>query len=204
MASSTYMRLKLRDLPEIMLKQHNLEAKATKESYVHVEIRYIPQAGLIAQQLIKQRMNKMCYKQIDITLVFWMHEWCPIYFLLCVNDFGLKYFVKQHADHLMSVLREHFKISRDYKVKCYLGLYIYWDNNNCKLHLSMLACVADALTRFRHKHPCKPHDQPYPHIKPTYDVKSQYAESVDVSSPLSKEDLKIAQEVTGTFLYYSR
>ena len=39
----------------------------------------------------------------------------------------------------------------------------------------MLGYVADAITRFRHKHPRKPQDKPYPNIKPQYGTKAQYA-----------------------------
>ena len=53
MASSEYMRLKLSDLTKSVVKQYNLESKATKARYLHVDVRRrmygIPQAGLIAQ-----------------------------------------------------------------------------------------------------------------------------------------------------------
>ena len=51
-----------------------------------------------------------------------MHKWRPISFSLCVDAFGVKYFGKKHADHLMSVLKEHYKISHDWKGKRYLGM----------------------------------------------------------------------------------
>ena len=38
MACSEYMHLKLSDLPNSVVKQYNLEAKATMDGYVHVEI----------------------------------------------------------------------------------------------------------------------------------------------------------------------
>ena len=38
MARSEYMRLKLSDLPESLAKHYNLEAKATRDGYVQVEI----------------------------------------------------------------------------------------------------------------------------------------------------------------------
>ena len=147
----------------------------------------LPQSGLISQQLIEKRMNKQGYQQREITLGFWTHDWRLICLSLCVDDFGIKYVGKQHAGHLMTVLREHYKISRDWKGKKCLGLDIDWDYNNRKVHLSMLGYVAEALSRFRHKQPCKPQYQLYPHIKPNYGAKSQYAEATNESPPLSKE-----------------
>ena len=37
-----------------------------------------------------------------------------------------------------------------------------------------------------------------------YGAKSQYKNDADVSPPLSEEDKKIVQEVTGKYLYYER
>ena len=62
MARSKYMRLELSDLPESVVQQYNLEAKATRDGYVHVEIQRgmygILKAGIIAQQLLGKRINK--------------------------------------------------------------------------------------------------------------------------------------------------
>ena len=120
----------------------------------------LPQEGLIAKKLLEKIPNKKGYKQSDITPVFWTHDWCLICFSLCVNNFGVKYVGKQHAEHIMKVLREHYKILNDWRIKRYLGLNIDWDNNNRKVHLSMLGYVAEALTRFQHKHPHKAKYQP--------------------------------------------
>ena len=70
----------------------------------------LPQAGLIAQQLLEKLLNKKGYQQSEITLGFWMHNWRLICFSLCVNDFGVQYVGKQHVEHPMKVLREHYKI----------------------------------------------------------------------------------------------
>ena len=53
----------------------------------------------------------------------------------------------------MTFLREHYKLSSDWKGKHYLGLDLDWDYENRKVHLSMMGYVAEALTLFCHKHP---------------------------------------------------
>ena len=166
MARRNYMHLKLSDLTESVVQQYKLESKATKDGYAHVEIRCgvygLPHAGPIAQQLLEKQLNKKGYKQIEITPGLGTQEWSPISLSLCMDDFGLKYFGRQHPDHLMSFLKEHYKIYHDWKSKRYLGLDIGWDHDNRKVHPSMLAYIAEALTRFEHKHPRKPQDQPFP------------------------------------------
>ena len=105
------MKLKLIDLLKSVVQHYKLEVKATKYDYVYVKIKRgmygLPQAGLIVQQLLEKILNKKGYKQGDIIPGFWTHEWHPICFLLCVDDFGVKYVRKQHAEHLITVLREH-------------------------------------------------------------------------------------------------
>jgi hypothetical protein len=68
----------------------------------------------------------------------------------------------------------------------------------------MLNYVPEALAQFQHQAPIKPQHQPYPHVKPNYGAKVQYAEVTDTLALLPKEDKKIIQEVISTFLYYAQ
>jgi hypothetical protein len=68
----------------------------------------------------------------------------------------------------------------------------------------MLDYIPKALTQFQHQAPNKPQRQPYPHFKPDYEAKAQYAEDTDTLILLPKEDKKIIQEVIGTFIYYAQ
>ena len=116
-----YMRRKLGNLPENIVRHYKLDVKVTKDGYVYVEIRRgmygLPQAGLIAQKLLEQRLNKEGYYQSEHTPGLCTHTWRPITFSLCVDDFGVKYIGKIHADHLLTVLQTHYKISRDWSGK---------------------------------------------------------------------------------------
>ncbi len=52
--------------------------------------------------------------------------------------------------------------------------------------------------------PDKPQHQPHQHAIPTYGATVQYAKLEDTSQRLFPSKKKCIQEVTGTFLYYSR
>ena len=125
-----YMRLKLIDLPNDFVQQYNLASKVTKDGYVYVEIRRglygLPQAGLLAQQLLEKPLNSKGYQQSKLTPGFWTHKWRHISFSVCVDDFGMKYNRKQNADHLIAVPKEHYTISQYCKGKRYLGLDLDW------------------------------------------------------------------------------
>ena len=104
----------------------------------------------------------------------------------------------------MTILKKKYAISSDDTGKRYLGLDLDWDYKNRTVHISMLDYVTTALKRFHHTCPRKAQDQPHAHLKTIYGAKKQYAPNDDDSPLLSKADKKFVQEVTGTFLYYSR
>ena len=62
---------------------------------------------------------------------------------------------------------------------------------------------SEALTRSRHDIG-KFMDQPHQHAVPVYGAKIQYAKLADTSPKLGDEDNKFVQQVTSTFLYYTR
>jgi hypothetical protein len=142
------------------------------------------QAGILAQELLEQRLNTHGYCQSPITPGLWQHNYWPISFTLCVDDFGIKYVGREHAKHLASILRKHYKCSHDWDSQWYLGMTINWDYTGRAVHTSMFDYVPEALTRFQHTPPRIPQHQPYPHVKPTYGAKAQYTENVDTSPPL--------------------
>ena len=81
----------------------------------------LPQAGLLAQILFKERLKKHGYEQSKITPGFWKHKGRPICFTLMVDDFRVKYDGKEHARHLISVLKEHYEISEYWEGKKYVS-----------------------------------------------------------------------------------
>ena len=95
----------------------------------------LPAVGILAQRLLKKRLNKEGYKQSKVTPGFLMHNWRPVSFSLCVDDFGVKYVEKEHANHLMVVLSKSSNISSDWKGKIYLGLDLDWDDEKREVHL---------------------------------------------------------------------
>ena len=163
----------------------------------------LPQAGILAQVLLEKRLNEHGYSQSKVVPGLWTHKTCPILFTLVINDFGVKYVGKEHAMHLISILKQHYKISKDWTGSKYIGVTFEWDYCNCRVHLSMPGYISKALQRFGHKRPCRLQNSPHPHVAPTYGVKAQYVETETPSIPLDKEGQKFVQAVTGTLLYYS-
>ena len=118
MARFEYLRLKLTDLPQDIIDEYKLEAKVDSSGFVYAEVQKgmygLPQAGLLAQELLEERLNKHGYKQSLYTPGLWSHATRNIQFTLVVDDFGVKYVGKENADHLISCIKEHYKISEDW------------------------------------------------------------------------------------------
>ena len=74
-----YMRLKLSDLPEDFVEGYNLKPKSDKNGQIYVEILRgmygLPQVGLLAQQLLEERLNAKGYSKSTIVPGLWTQEW---------------------------------------------------------------------------------------------------------------------------------
>ena len=87
----------------------------------------LPQAGIIAHELLTKRLHQAGYRKSTVTPGYWHHEWRPISFTLVVDDFGVKYIKKTDVDHLTSVLSQDYEIDMDWDGTRYLGLTLDWD-----------------------------------------------------------------------------
>jgi hypothetical protein len=117
MARPEFMRMKLADLPEEFARIYKLHDLANTNGFVSIEIQKgmhgLPQAGILAQELLKKRLNKHGYCQSPITPGLWRHDFRPISFTLCIDNFGIKYVGIEHVEHLSGILKEHYKCSQD-------------------------------------------------------------------------------------------
>jgi hypothetical protein len=121
-----------------------------------------------------------------------------------LNNFGVKYIEKEHVQHLIKILKEHYKVEEDWGGTRYLGIRLDWDYNGREVHLSMPEYVEPKLAHFGYPIPIKPQHQPHPHTIPTYGAKVQYAKPEDTSRRHFPAVKKFIQEVMCAFLYYSR
>ena len=134
-----YVRLKLTDIPKDIIDEYGLNKKATADSSIYVEankgIYGLPQAGLIANELIKRRLNKYGHYQRKLVPGLWKYDFRPVQFTLVVDDFGVKYVGKEHVLHLKRVIEENYGVKTDCAGARYIGINIEWDYSNRRVHL---------------------------------------------------------------------
>jgi hypothetical protein len=144
-----YIRIRLTDLPDEIIKEYKLKDKATAKGFIYLEVvkgMYgLPQAGLLANELLEKRLNKHGYYQSKLVPGSWKHKTRPMQFTLVVDDFGVKYVGREHAEHLKQVLEEHYKVTADWNGERYVGIHMKWDYAKHQVHLYMPDYVKKAL-----------------------------------------------------------
>ena len=201
-----YMRIPIDVIPEEIIEQYGLR-EFEHNGYVYVEIRKgmygLCQAGKIANDALVPYLANHGYHQSKQTHGLFTHETRPITFSLIVDDFGVKYVGKEHAEHLIQTLANKYKITTDWTGTLYCGITLTWDYINHSVTLSMPGYVARALQRFKHS-PTRPEHAPHKSVLPQYGAPIQYATAPDTSPKLDKAGIKNVQAIVGVFLYYAR
>ena len=111
-----YMNIPIKDIPKIFVDQYDLQP-LVHNGMVLVKIRKgmygLPQAGIIANERLQTHLATHGYHQHRHTPGLYSHETRPITFALVVDDFAIKYFDKQHANHLFHTLHAQYDITID-------------------------------------------------------------------------------------------
>ncbi len=150
-----FIQIKLSDIPDEVIREYKLREKATNNGSIYIRAKRgmygLPQAGLLANELLKKLLNKHGYQKSKLVPGLWKHNIRPIQFTLIVDHFSIKYVGKEHAQHLKNALKEHCKLTCDWTGKQYIRITLDWDYNKCHVHLSMPNYVQKALKQFQHK-----------------------------------------------------
>jgi len=161
-----YMRMKLDLMPEEYIEQNNLREKA-KNGYFYMEIQKgmygLPQAGILANKLLRKRLAKHGYIELPHTPGLWRHIERPVWFTLVVDDFGIKYVGEENAKHLLNALRNNYTIETDWTGSLYCRISLTWNYNKKYVDIAMPNYVLTQLTKYnRPPPPSVPNIAPIP------------------------------------------
>ncbi len=94
-----YMKIPIALLPNNIIDHYQLWEKVLN-GYVYIEIHKgmngLPQARILANKLLKEQLARHGYFEQPHTPGLWKHVICPVWFNLCVDNFGIKYIGHEH------------------------------------------------------------------------------------------------------------
>ena len=119
------MRIPVNVIPPEFMDLYDLHNKV-KGGYIYMEIQMgmygLPQSGNLANKLLKERLAEHSYFELPHTPGHFMHKTRPVWFMLVADDFGIKYISRQHAEHLISIIKEFHEVKVDWEGSLYCGI----------------------------------------------------------------------------------
>jgi hypothetical protein len=102
------MTMPLNHIPSWIVTQYDLLNKVVG-GYIYLQMHKaiwgLPQAGILANKLLRKCLAPHNYYECKNTPRLWKHTSQPISFTLIVDDFGVKYERKEDIDHLISAVK---------------------------------------------------------------------------------------------------
>ena len=115
LARPEYIRMSIHSIPEEIIIEYKLCNLLAPDNCIYIKIVLgiygLPHARFIANDLLEKRLNKHGYHQRKLVSRLWKHDWCPVWFTLVVDNFGVKYVGKEHALHLQSIIKSYYPLS---------------------------------------------------------------------------------------------
>jgi hypothetical protein len=153
------MVINLSSLPQETIDKYDLiELEQDRKVYIEIQkfMYGLPQAGILANELLQRNLAKDGYRPMQHTHGLWKHHTRPISFSLVVDDFGVNNVGREHAEHLMECIKKNYNISSDWNGSAYCGLTLEWDYKNHTVDLSMTGYIKVALYKYQHTAPARP------------------------------------------------
>jgi hypothetical protein len=142
----------------------------------------LPQAGILANKLLQRNLSQDGYRPTTHTHGLWTHDTRPISFSLVVDEFGVKYIGREHAEHLMTCIKKNYSISSDWNGTAYCGLTLDWDYKN-RTVLSMHGYIKATLHKYQYPAPARPEYAPHTWNPPIYGANMQFVSDATPSPP---------------------
>jgi hypothetical protein len=179
-----------------------------QDGKVYIEIQkgmyVLPHAGILTNELLQRNIAKDGHRPTPHTDGLCKYDTRPISFSLVVDDLGVKYVGREHAEHLMECINKNYNISSDWSGSAYCGLTLDLEYKNRTVDLYMPGYIKAALQKYQHAAPARPENAPHTWNPPIHGAKTQYVEDETTSPALSDKDVNKLQQLEGILLYYAR
>ena len=203
-----YMKIHSKYFLQDIREKYNINNIIHTDGYVYCNIKRgmygLKQAARLAYDSLKKYLASHGYYPDKIATNIWSHTTRKTKFCLCVDDFGVQYFSKEDADHLIAALQEKYIVTTDFTGKNFCGLDIVWNYTHGYVDISMNNFVEKTLKKLQHKPATRKQHAPHQWTTPIYGHNRQFAPPPDTTEILDKNGTKYVQRVVGSFLYYAQ
>ncbi len=110
----------------------------------------LPQAGILANKCLHRKLAPFGYYESTNTPGLWHHESKLITFTLVVNNCGVKFVNKADIDHLISSIKQMYKLTEGLMGNLYCGMTLEENYVNCNLDISMPGYIKKNLREYKH------------------------------------------------------
>ena len=77
-----YICISIKDIPDEIINKYKLRNIVDDKVSIHIQANRgmygLPQAGLLANELLEKRLNNRGYRQSKLVPVFWTQDWIPV------------------------------------------------------------------------------------------------------------------------------
>jgi hypothetical protein len=153
MEDPAYMRLKLSDIPPIIVEQYGL-AKFAINGSINFEVVMSmyghPAAGRLANKLLMKTIEPEGYYEDRLVPCLIKHKTLPTIGALVVDDLGLKVAGEANLMHIVNAIEKVWKVKINRLGNKFVGMDLQWDYNplNPSLRKSSDVATQDGLKRF--------------------------------------------------------
>jgi hypothetical protein len=197
------VRVALNDIPQAIILHYGMDLLVI-DGFVYFEITKgmygLPKTGILANDDLVLHLSKYGYIQYAHTPGLFTRQTRSISCCLAVDDSGVRYVGKEHAQHLINVLQQQYTITTDWNGALYVGLHLNWDYKQRTVDISKHNYVTKALELFKHQPPTTPKLAPHMHTPPQDGAKVQLTLPPDKSPALSANQFERLQQMIVSFL----
>ena len=135
-----YMQVHPSKIPKEIWDKYNINI--APDGFVYLKILKgmygLKEAGVLAFNKMVKALDPHVYKPMPNTTGLWRHKTRNTTFSLCVDSFGVKYFSKSNAHHLINTLQEKYKKTLDWEGSLYCGMALKWNYSKgwVEIHMS--------------------------------------------------------------------
>ena len=105
------------------------------------------QSGYLANQDLIKNLATFGYHPVKRTPELWKHRTRRTTFTLVTNGFGVQFFSKEDADHLIISIAANYPVKADWTGSKYIGINLDWNYTEIEVKLSMTGHVKKSTKR---------------------------------------------------------